>query len=116
MGQAHCGVCRTSQLGWLGSRQRWGPEAGARVEQKQGRSRSVVVGVDIGTTSTKSVAFDARGSLHSHAEVGYPLSEPRPGYAEQDPATILDAVVATVRRVVTDCGCTVRALSFSSAM
>ena len=45
----------------------------------------VIVGVDIGTTSTKSVIFDAKGRAGASHSVGYPLHEPVPGYAEQDP-------------------------------
>jgi sugar (pentulose or hexulose) kinase len=53
----------------------------------------VVIGVDIGTTSTKSVAYDGRGRPGASSSVGYPLDEPAAGYAEQDPQQILDAVI-----------------------
>ena len=76
----------------------------------------VVFGVDIGTTSTKTVAFDVRGrALGSHS-VGYGLHEPAPGHAEQDPDEIVDAVIATVREVASHLDRPVTALSFSSAM
>ncbi|MEK8107961.1 hypothetical protein NKG94_28475 [Micromonospora sp. M12] len=40
---------------------------------------AVVIGVDIGTTSTKAVAYDTDGrQLGSHS-VGYPLDDPNPG-------------------------------------
>ena len=52
----------------------------------------VVIGVDIGTTSTKAVAYDTDGRQLASHSVGYPLDEPHPGYAEQDPELILDAV------------------------
>jgi gluconokinase len=76
----------------------------------------VVIGVDIGTTSTKSVAFTVDGEAVAEHSVGYPLNEPSPGYAEQDPAVILDAVRATVAHVVEECTQRVRGLSFSTAM
>src|ERR1700712_1885878 len=76
----------------------------------------VVIGVDIGTTSTKSVAFTVDGEAVADHSVGYPLNEPSPGYAEQDPAVILDAVRQTVAQVVRDCPQRVRGLSFSTAM
>lgn len=39
----------------------------------------VVIGVDIGTTSTKAVAYDTAGrQLGSHL-VDYPLNDPQPG-------------------------------------
>ena len=44
------------------------------------------IGLDIGTTAVKALAVDETGAVLARAEVGYPLSIPRPGWAEQDPA------------------------------
>jgi xylulokinase len=44
------------------------------------------IGIDVGTTAVKALAVDERGAVLARAEVGYPLSTPRPGWAEQDPA------------------------------
>jgi xylulokinase len=45
-----------------------------------------LVGLDIGTSSTKGVLVDAdSGDVLAVAERSYPLSTPRPGWAEQDP-------------------------------
>ena len=79
-------------------------------------SAEIVIGVDMGSTSTKSVAYDTGGHPVASRAVTYPHHEPRPGYAEQDPRLILDAVVKTVAGVAADCGRNVRAVSFSSAM
>jgi len=76
----------------------------------------VVIGVDLGTTSTKAIAFDTGGRQLATASAGYPLAEPHPGWAEQDPAQILDAVLDTVRSVVSEVDGPVAGLSFSSAM
>ena len=76
----------------------------------------IVIGVDMGTTSTKSVAYDVSGRVVASHSVGYPLHEPKPGYAEQDPDAILAAVVQTIARVAGLCSGQVGALSFSSAM
>jgi xylulokinase len=46
---------------------------------------AVLVGIDVGTTAVKGIAIDEEGSVLAHAEVGYPLSTPRPGWSEQDP-------------------------------
>ena len=60
--------------------------------------RPVVLGVDIGTSSTKVVAFDdAGGAPRARAELAYPLLESGHGRAEQDPAVILAAMVSTIR-------------------
>jgi gluconokinase len=75
-----------------------------------------VIGIDIGTTSTKSVAYDVHGRVGPSHAVAYELLEPLPGYAEQDPQAILDAVIDTVREVVSQCSGKVAALCFSSAM
>jgi xylulokinase len=44
-----------------------------------------LVGLDVGTTGVKAVALSLDGTLLGRAEHGYPLSTPRPGWAEQDP-------------------------------
>ncbi len=81
------------------------------------------IGVDIGTTSTKAVAFDARkrkrGDVLAHHAVEYPLETPEPGAAVQDPARIHLAVVAAIRGVVEQVGGMpgdVACVSFSAAM
>lgn len=79
----------------------------------------VVLGVDIGTTSTKTVAFRVDGAEGASSSVGYPLEEPAPGRAVQDPDAILAAVrttVADVARQEREAGRRVRGLSFSAAM
>ena len=45
----------------------------------------VLVGLDVGTSAVKGVAIAPDGEVLETAEVGYPLSTPRPGWAEQDP-------------------------------
>jgi gluconokinase len=76
----------------------------------------VVIGVDIGTTSTKSVAFDTAGNELGSSSIGYELNEPAPGRVEQDPDQIVDAVLGTIRQVADGLSVPVAALSFSSAM
>jgi len=44
-----------------------------------------LVGLDVGTSSVKGLAIDQHGTVVAAAERGYPLSTPRPGWAEQDP-------------------------------
>ena len=58
---------------------------------------TVVLGVDIGTTSAKAVAFDADGRDLGRGETGYPLLEPEPGQAVQDPAAVVDGTLAAIR-------------------
>jgi xylulokinase len=46
---------------------------------------STLVGLDVGTSGVKALAVAPDGEVVGSAEVGYPLSTPRPGWAEQDP-------------------------------
>jgi gluconokinase len=78
-----------------------------------------MIGVDIGTTSTKSVLFKENGSIITQASEGYPLHQPSPSVAEQDPRQILNAVTHTIAAVMQQSGIQpgeVMFLSFSSAM
>jgi xylulokinase len=43
------------------------------------------VGIDVGTSGVKALAIDDQGTIVARAEASYPLSTPRPGWAEQDP-------------------------------
>ena len=54
------------------------------------------VGVDIGTTSVKSVLMGEDGTLHASASFPVPLSRPRAGWSEQDPEDWWAAVCGTL--------------------
>ena len=43
-----------------------------------------LLGVDVGTTSTKAVAFDLDGKVLASSYREYPLLHPQPGYVEVD--------------------------------
>ncbi len=63
-----------------------------------------LVGLDVGTSAVKGLAIDTDGSVLARAEVGYPLSTPRPGWAEQDPADWWAATEAVLARLDEDAG------------
>ena len=44
----------------------------------------LVIGIDSSTTSTKAIAFDGRGRAVAEGRAGIPLSNPKPGWFEQD--------------------------------
>lgn len=46
---------------------------------------ATLVGLDVGTTAVKALAVSEEGRVVGSCEVEYPLSTPRPGWAEQDP-------------------------------
>lgn len=58
-----------------------------------------LVGVDVGTTGTKSMLIREDGAILAHAYEAYPLSAAAPGWSEQDPRLWWQAVVKTVRAV-----------------
>ena len=47
--------------------------------------KSALIGIDVGTTSVKTVAVDETGRLLAEADVEQPTSVPRPGWSEQRP-------------------------------
>ena len=59
-----------------------------------------LVGIDLGTSSLKSVIIDQDGRLRGHALQPYAIDTPHPGWAEQDPLVWVRAMVETVRQVV----------------
>lgn len=45
-----------------------------------------LLGIDVGTSSCKTILVDHDGAIVASETAAYPLSIPRPGWAEQDPA------------------------------
>ena len=45
------------------------------------------IGIDLGTSGTKTVLFDGMGNMLASHTVKYLLYQPRNGWAEQDPMT-----------------------------
>ncbi|MGG0835545.1 FGGY family carbohydrate kinase, partial [Priestia aryabhattai] len=82
-------------------------------------SKKYAIGVDIGTTSTKSVLFSVDGTVIANHGIEYPLYSPTPAMAEQDPEEIFQAVVRTIQTVVKTSDVKpedILCVSFSSAM
>ena len=61
---------------------------------------SIFLGIDIGTSGTKTLAIDAKGKILADATAEYPLHTPKPLWSEQDPEDWWQAVVTTVRAVM----------------
>jgi xylulokinase len=59
-----------------------------------------LLGIDIGTSSTKSVVLDISGKLLAVSQSEYAMDSPHPGWAEQHPETWWRAVKETVRSAV----------------
>ncbi len=61
---------------------------------------SVFLGIDIGTSGTKTLAMREDGVILGTTTVEYPLSSPRPGWSEQNPEDWWQATCQGVRSVL----------------
>ena len=59
-----------------------------------------LLGIDVGTSSTKAVIINQAGDLLGLAQREYSFDTPKPGYAEQDPDTWYQATVETARALL----------------
>lgn len=74
-----------------------------------------LIGIDVGTTGTKTMLFSETGRVLSHMYRGYNLSNPAIGYCEQNSEDWWKAVTETVRNVTNHCPSVknIRAISLS---
>ena len=63
-----------------------------------------LIGIDVGTSATKTVLFDEKGHVTASAAAQYPLYQPKNGWAEQRPEDWRDAVLKTLSQVVLKSG------------
>ena len=64
--------------------------------------KQYLLGIDVGTTGTKTLLFSTDGELLGHAYRPYDLHTPQVGYSEQNPEDWWNAVCETVREVCAD--------------
>jgi len=60
----------------------------------------MIIGLDIGTSSAKAVAFDDEGSILSQHSIPYPILNPSEGWYEQDPEIVYAACIESIRYVM----------------
>ena len=78
---------------------------------------ALIVGLDVGTTSVKAVAFQPGSARRHVATRQYPTDEPAPGCRTQDPEVIVAAALAALAEcVAAGDGAAVAAVSLSAAM
>ena len=65
---------------------------------------TVFLGVDIGTSGTKTLAMDASGKILAEAMEQYPCYHPQPLWSEQDPEDWWQATVQSIRSVMAQAG------------
>lgn len=58
-----------------------------------------LIGIDLGTSGTKTVLFDTNGNVIKSDLAEYPLYQPQNGWAEQNPADWYHAAVKTLKTV-----------------
>ncbi|HVM89161.1 MAG TPA: gluconokinase [Puia sp.] len=77
-----------------------------------------VIGIDIGTTNTKAVAFTREGKVIAVANAGYSAFSPEEGNHELAPSEILNAVVNVLKKILeaTKPFSEINGISFSCAM
>ena len=74
------------------------------------------LGVDIGTSSVKSVLVDERGAPVAQASAPLEVSRPQPGFSEQDPQQWWEAAVKAVSALPATSRALVRAVGLSGQM
>ena len=63
-----------------------------------------LIGIDLGTSATKTVLFDENGTVIASASKEYPMYTPHNGWAEQRPEDWRDAAIETIAAVVKESG------------
>ena len=61
--------------------------------------KKYLIGMDIGTSGTKSALFDLEGNVILSETAEYPLYQPKNGYAEQDPEDWWQAAKKTLKAI-----------------
>ncbi len=63
-------------------------------------ARKLLLGIDIGTQSSRAAFIDLQGKVVASASVAQDLITPKPGWAEQDPDTWWNNTVQNIRRAM----------------
>ncbi len=66
--------------------------------------RDVLMGIDIGTQSTRAALLDREGRVIASASTPQEMQTPRPGWAEQDPQVWWDSTVVNIRQALAQAG------------
>ena len=63
-----------------------------------------LIGIDLGTSGTKTVLFDEKGNVIASKTIEYPLYQARNGWAEQEPLDWWNAAKDTIKAVIAESG------------
>ncbi|MEJ7644352.1 MAG: gluconokinase [Chryseolinea sp.] len=75
-----------------------------------------VIGIDIGTGSTKAVAVNYVGKIIETSQVSYPILEPEPTFSEQEPEAIWHSFIKCIEGIINTLGDQPSAIVLGSAM
>lgn len=78
-----------------------------------------VIGVDLGTSSVKTLLVDQQGEIKGEATASYPLIHERPGYSEQNPEEWVNGTIASLQQLLRESGISpldIEGISFSGQM
>lgn len=75
-----------------------------------------ILGIDIGTGSTKAVALNLNYEPIDSVQEYYSSDSPKPGYSEQDPEVIWTAFKNCIKEMTSRMGCNPHVVGLSSAM
>lgn len=61
---------------------------------------ALLLGIDVGTTNCKVLAFALAGGLRASASAPTPIERPQPGWIEHDPEALWQVIAGLIRQVV----------------
>ncbi|MBR2354153.1 MAG: xylulokinase [Clostridia bacterium] len=64
--------------------------------------KEYLIGIDVGTSGTKSVLFDTDGNAIASATAEYPMAQPENGWAEQNPEDWWEAAKITLTEITAE--------------
>lgn len=78
-----------------------------------------VIGIDLGTSSVKTVLVNKEGDIKGEATAAYPLIQERPGYSEQNPEEWVTGTITCLKQLLGEGGVSaedIEGVSFSGQM
>ncbi len=70
-----------------------------------------LLAIDQGTSSSRSIVYDAQASVVASAQQEFPQEFPQPGWVEHDPEAIWDSVLAVTRKAIANAGVSAREIA-----
>ena len=67
-------------------------------------TKQYLIGVDLGTSATKTILIDENGTIIASASCAYPMYQPENGWAEQNPQDWKNAALSTIKEVMKNSG------------